>query len=229
MPLTNLSALMDHEDDIDDHEQQDGEESDAVEFSSPYAYWFLQDHPLPRKEQAVLSNMIKAYEMRSLERHRDDEDDEEKMQNRRRAIREEHGKIYYAPYDVICSYGFTIRGAVVQHAMVQQLSNDFKALKATVEESHANETLSFDNKSVNALAAKIFFSGVVTDYSRGNGAKNLEKAGMLYLKKRPAILGPNGKKIMQPNNTTAQKQVQSAFHSKFTNLRNHVKEKASSQ
>ncbi|KAL9937811.1 hypothetical protein V8E36_003356 [Tilletia maclaganii] len=49
----------------------------------------------------------------------------------------------------------------------------------------------------------------------------------IYFRKRPALLGTNGKKIMQTNSTSMQKRVGSALRRKFTGMRSNLKDRAS--
>ncbi|KAL9937950.1 hypothetical protein V8E36_003495, partial [Tilletia maclaganii] len=171
---------------------------------------------MTRKHQQAFDAMIRAYEMR---------EDEAKLEDGR-----------FAPLDIIYGFGLALQAASASRrqqefsdlaAIVQDLKHDIKKVIDPV-------TLTFNKKAMIALGAKIFFSGVVVDNSGGSGSTGMQNAGIassclswsyLYLRRRPAMLGSNGKKIMQPNNTTAQEPVKSLLRTTFTNLRNHVKER----
>ncbi|KAE8218262.1 hypothetical protein CF319_g7830 [Tilletia indica] len=202
MSLTQLSAFLLDDDDLDsdDNRQQKPVVDPVVQFSSPYGYWFVEGYPIHEFEQEALCSMIRAYEKRSNLDQLECEDDQEETNDafkrstfelaKDHAIRREGGRWYFAPYDVIFSYGFMVRSGNINHSTVQALakvSQDVQELKTMINQMHEGGSISFDTKSVNALAAKIFFSGLVMDYSRGEGSKKLEHAGML-----PKSIGKGG-------------------------------------
>ncbi|KAK0520245.1 hypothetical protein OC842_007163 [Tilletia horrida] len=210
---STLASLLDDPQGAHDRHEGDEDETmvaDEVEFTNPHAHTFIAQHPLSRKCQHTLDAMIRAFEMRAP-----DTDLE--------PARDGHGS--FAPLHVIYGYGLMLAGMSTHSQALElaELKNEVKELKASVQALASKESLTFNAKAVNDLAAKIFFSGIISDYAAGKGSTAMEKAGMIYLRKRPGILGANGKTIMMSNNTTAWKAVKTAFHQKFTNLRNHVK------
>ncbi|KAK0523274.1 hypothetical protein OC842_006208, partial [Tilletia horrida] len=210
---STLRSLVDDSNDAEAGQADEQDETlvaDDVEFTSPHASTFIANHPLSRKAQQTLDAMIRAFESQMPA------SDLESSQNSANS---------FAPLHIIYGFGLMLAGSAnnSQAAELAELKNEVKDLKTSVQALTSKEASTFNTKAVFDLAAKIFFSGFITDYAAGNGSTNMEKAGMIYLRKRPGLLGSNGKTIMMSNNSTAWKAVKAAFHQKFTNLRNHVK------